>query len=239
MAKMKCLIRGAAEGGTDSELINCNNNSVINCTNNSVINCTNNSVIFQRIILVLMLGIFMANLVTAFAVTKSHSAEMPLRVMPGEEGEAWIELQNHVGGEDARAEIRVLRGKEMISNMKDVEGEFEIRYGEEARIPIIIEMPSRARVGENYGIKLSVLIKGNERGVLTFNSEIIQTIPVVAGEPPQVVENVPVLYGDSGNSEAEKPSKRSYEKFIVLIVVLAGILIVVKVIIAMNRGKEK
>ena len=232
MAKMKCLIRGAAEGGTDSELINCNNNSVINCTNNSVI--------FQRIILVLMLGIFIANLVTAFAVTKSHSAEMPLRVMPGEEGEAWIELQNHVGGEDARAEIRVLRGKEMISNMKDVEGEFEIRYGEEARIPIIIEMPSRARVGENYGIKLSVLIKGNERGVLTFNSEIIQTIPVVAGEPPQVVENVPVLYRDSnGNSEAEKPSKRSYEKFIVLIVVLAGILIVVKVIIAMNRGKEK
>ena len=88
MAKMKCLIRGAAEGGTDSELINCNNNSVINCTNNSVINCTNNSVIFQRIILVLMLGIFIANLVTAFAVTKSHSAEMPLRVMPGEEGEA-------------------------------------------------------------------------------------------------------------------------------------------------------
>ncbi len=193
------------------------------------------------LILFVSLAILFISFASAFAVTKSHSSEFPLRIMPGEEGEAWIELQNHAGQKDLAAEVRVLRGEEIIENIEEIEREAEINYGSELRIPILLKIPPRARLGDNYYVELSVIIKSRSwrEDMLTFNSEIVQSIPIAVGEPPQAVENVPMLNDGTGagEQEIEKPSRKSYENFLILLAALIGVLVVVKVLIKLNRKR--
>ena len=54
--------------------------------------------------LVVLLLILLSGVVSAFGVTRLNSLDNPVRIMPGESGQTWIEYQNLVGGETVNAD---------------------------------------------------------------------------------------------------------------------------------------
>lgn len=181
--------------------------------------------------------VLLMNVITAFGITKSNSDNFPLMILPGESGSAWIEFQNTQGNEDVVASVKVVEGREIVSNIEDLESsDFTIESGEVGRrVNLEIDIPENAEIGTKYNIVLSVLLQKSESGILTFNSEIVQNIPVSAGEPLREVANVPII---RGGNETENPSSRGYGKAIIFLVAIAIILIVVRVMIVIGRKRE-
>lgn len=186
----------------------------------------------KNTIIIIGIMLIMSSMVSGFAITKSHSTNSPLIIMPGEKGEAWIEIQNMIGTEEVKAEITITEGQEIISNEEEIEKEIKIKTGERKKVIIELEMPSDAELGRTMEVELTIMMKNENEGLLTFNSEITQRITIMTGKPAAEVENIPVHY-----EQQEKPLRKNYDKLLVATTAIIAVLIVVKVMIMINRRK--
>ncbi|MEK6919254.1 MAG: hypothetical protein AABW73_04430 [Nanoarchaeota archaeon] len=181
--------------------------------------------------------IIMTSQTKAFGITRSNTEKNPLMIMLGEEGQAYLEYQNMIGEEDYNIKTRIIKGKEIVTNQKEVEKEIQIKAGEEGRrIVIQVEAPKEAKIGEEYEITLTTtLIKTKESTGLTMSTEIEQTIKIIVGTKPEQQKNVPEI---NNSQEIEQPKKiNNYERFLILFISLIGILTLVKILIMINRKK--
>ncbi len=188
-----------------------------------------------KIIGIAIITIMMISNVLAIAVTPSHNTQTPLKIPIGEKGRAFIDLQNI--GEETKIKISIIEGKEIIENYQEIEGkEITIKTKETGRkINFEIEIPKDAKNGETYKIKTSIKTATPNNGMLTFNSEIITTISIIIGQEEKTPENIPQLWTDEHTIEV--PTAKNYEKILVLLAALIGILIAVKVMIIITRKK--
>ena len=128
--------------------------------------------------------------VMAFGVTPSHFGEHELRIMPGEKGTAYFELQNMVGDEDYQVTATMTLGEE-IARITDKETIYEVpAMTEGIRVNLEVTIPQNANIGDTYLIEMAFRAAPKSSGPLTMGTSIKNTIPIIIGEKKVIPENV-------------------------------------------------
>jgi hypothetical protein len=106
-------------------------------------------------LLVLVLSISFA---AAFGIGSSYWKGQPYRISPGESGTVTLYMQNMVGDEDVTVRVELKQGSEVASVD---EREYTVPFGvSDAELPVLIQAPSNAQIGDTYTVVLSFVTVG-------------------------------------------------------------------------------
>lgn len=189
-----------------------------------------------KIIVGVMLIIMIMAQAQAFAITTSNTEKNPLMIKPGEDGQAWVEYQNMMGGEEIITKTTIITGSEIITNKGEIEKETIIKSGEKNKVIIKIKMPKETTIGETRRIVLKTTsITNNKQLGLGIGSEIEREIVVQAGERTEK-ENMPPM---RQNIDIEKPTNKEYYRFLILFLTLIVVIVITRIIVAMNKKEKK
>ena len=130
-----------------------------------------------------VLVIVLCSLVSAIGVGSSYSAEIPLKMYPGEEISVFWSLQNHDIEEEISLEGTLLRGSEIASLDK---GPYKVPYKGVVLAEVKIKIPETASIGQEYDV-LSVFKQvGSEgKGGVLFSQSVQSIFKVVVVEKPE------------------------------------------------------
>ncbi len=128
--------------------------------------------------LFLFLGV---SFVSAFSVATIYSDGYPLRMHPGDVKETFFLLRNVIEGDsDVAIKSELTKGSE-IAKLIDGPKSYDVLFGEEAEVPVRIEIPKDAEIGTNY--KVSAVFKPYSKesnlGNIQFVVNIGKSFPVL------------------------------------------------------------
>ena len=206
-----------------------------------------NKVFLERIIGFFFITLFFINLVSAFGVATLYSENYPLRVKPGEVKETFFLLMNTAEGDsDISIKSELVKGGEIA---KLIEGpkDYDLPFGKEVEVPVVIEIPKNIPVGTKY--KVSAMFRplpkdsvgeGNVQFIVnigkSFPIEIVGSDDKKKGGSTITLENEPE---ELLEKSAPSSSKNKFIWLVAVIFFLVGIIVMMLVIILVLKGRSK
>ncbi|UCD20658.1 MAG: hypothetical protein JSW08_02695 [archaeon] len=142
-----------------------------------------NKKVFLTLVLVLAM-ILVTSGIQAFGITSPYWETRPLEVVPGQEIDVALELQNMRGGSNITLRAVLVSGEE-ITELTDQNLDYFVPFGrKDILVNLHITIPEDAKYGTEYKVGVSFTTVLEEiRGVVQMGSSIEKYFPVVVTRP--------------------------------------------------------
>lgn len=171
----------------------------------------------------ILVGIILfTSCVFAFGVSMPYMENKELYLLPGEAIDLEFVLQGGRTTEELTIKASVLEGL-AIMQITDPQDIYSIPVGERAKVNTQVNIPSNAKIGDTYPVKLFFsTIATTGAGTFGIGSAIEQNFDVIIGEKPAKEKAAPP------SSETEKlKSSSSYLIFAVIALAIIAVIILV------------
>ena len=205
--------------------------------------------IFVRFFVLAFLILFFSSFVSAgLAVTTLYSKNFPLELRPGETRDVEFIIQNALFGDTMDLTVEVFPEESAIASFPD-KLVYDIGYGESAKLPVKIKIPTDAKQGEMYEIRalFKDITKREEKGQVSFTINLGAGFPVrVLGENEESIEekikgapeDKKIERGESEEIE-EKMSSGKAVWLIFVLILIAGIVVFGFFILKLMRAQKE
>src|SRR3989338_8247833 len=127
----------------------------------------------QKLAVAWVVVLLLVPLVSGFGVTAPYWKEKPLRLWPGQSADVSLLLQNMVGNEDIRVQVKLVEGGE-IAALVNADLTYDVPLGrKDVAVPLHLLVPDDAPAYGDYRIGVSFTrIASNEEGMLQMSTGV-------------------------------------------------------------------
>lgn len=163
-----------------------------------------------------------------FGISSTYVENNNLIMSPGEQETLRFQLQNMVGDENARIEVKIIEGNE-ISKFRDVEGTeiYTLDVGEKKYIYLDINLPETAQIGDSYKIQI------------TFTSMPLETTTGAMGLKTAINKEYTISVGEPQPEPVAQPKAEEESSAVTYILIALVILIALIILLILRKRKSE